>query len=130
MTRPARMSMTSVPWSLYRTPQPAVRPNHHDPCGTCCYIKSILVSTPIDRKSTRLNSSHLVISYAVFCLKKKTRINRPLPPQRPDGAPPRHVTPASPPPGPLIGPHRHRHALRRTVPRPPTAPGCAPRVAR
>src|SRR5256885_3548105 len=27
-----------------------------------------------DRKSTRLNSSHLVISYAVFCLKKKTVI--------------------------------------------------------
>src|SRR5256885_6550715 len=27
-----------------------------------------------DRKSTRLNSSHLVISYAVFCLKKKTNI--------------------------------------------------------
>src|SRR5256885_3441459 len=26
---------------------------------------------PRDRKSTRLNSSHLVISYAVFCLKKK-----------------------------------------------------------
>src|SRR5205807_9963142 len=26
---------------------------------------------PGDRKSTRLNSSHLVISYAVFCLKKK-----------------------------------------------------------
>src|SRR5256885_9523844 len=29
-----------------------------------------------DRKSTRLNSSHLVISYAVFCLKKKRTINR------------------------------------------------------
>src|SRR5260221_679102 len=28
----------------------------------------------LDRKSTRLNSSHTVISYAVFCLKKKTRI--------------------------------------------------------
>src|SRR5437588_7048703 len=27
---------------------------------------------PGDRKSTRLNSSHTVISYAVFCLKKKT----------------------------------------------------------
>src|SRR5438132_3624440 len=27
----------------------------------------------IDRKSTRLNSSHTVISYAVFCLKKKTK---------------------------------------------------------
>src|SRR2546426_2291250 len=29
-----------------------------------------------DRKSTRLNSSHLVISYAVFCLKKKIRTSR------------------------------------------------------
>src|SRR5256885_15163077 len=28
-----------------------------------------------DRKSTRLNSSHLVISYAVFCLKKKKKQN-------------------------------------------------------
>src|SRR5256885_11759949 len=31
-----------------------------------------------DRKSTRLNSSHLVISYAVFCLKKKKIILSPL----------------------------------------------------
>src|SRR2546426_4149327 len=31
------------------------------------------VSPAIDRKSTRLNSSHLVISYAVFCLKKKKK---------------------------------------------------------
>src|SRR5256885_9786961 len=30
-----------------------------------------------DRKSTRLNSSHLVISYAVFCLKKKKKILKP-----------------------------------------------------
>src|SRR6266702_1457852 len=29
--------------------------------------------TPSDRKSTRLNSSHVAISYAVFCLKKKKR---------------------------------------------------------
>src|SRR5690625_6234836 len=29
------------------------------------------VETPADRKSTRLNSSHVAISYAVFCLKKK-----------------------------------------------------------
>src|SRR5437868_8079826 len=28
-------------------------------------------SAPVDRKSTRLNSSHVSISYAVFCLKKK-----------------------------------------------------------
>src|SRR5256885_6440554 len=32
-----------------------------------------LVQIGQDRKSTRLNSSHLVISYAVFCLKKKER---------------------------------------------------------
>src|SRR5256885_3627975 len=30
-----------------------------------------IIRRPLDRKSTRLNSSHLVISYAVFCLKKK-----------------------------------------------------------
>src|SRR5258708_16672259 len=28
---------------------------------------------PLDRKSTRLNSSHQIISYAVFCLKKKKK---------------------------------------------------------
>src|SRR5690349_22777025 len=32
----------------------------------------------VDRKSTRLNSSHVEISYAVFCLKKKTRRYRRL----------------------------------------------------
>src|SRR2546430_12136870 len=36
-------------------------------------------SSSVDRKSTRLNSSHSQISYAVFCLKKKnTRRNHPL----------------------------------------------------
>src|SRR3712207_7954935 len=33
------------------------------------------VVQPIDRKSTRLNSSHANISYAVFCLKKKKKLN-------------------------------------------------------
>src|SRR3712207_8619470 len=33
----------------------------------------------VDRKSTRLNSSHANISYAVFCLKKKTKTNTTLP---------------------------------------------------
>src|ERR1022692_115480 len=36
------------------------------PCNLVCRLF-------LDRKSTRLNSSHLVISYAVFCLKKKTK---------------------------------------------------------
>src|SRR5258708_27288616 len=31
---------------------------------------------PVDRKSTRLNSSHQIISYAVFCLKKKKKRHR------------------------------------------------------
>src|SRR5256885_6773889 len=34
-------------------------------------VSVVLVGIGSDRKSTRLNSSHLVISYAVFCLKKK-----------------------------------------------------------
>src|SRR5256885_4766887 len=34
-------------------------------------LKETFGTAPPDRKSTRLNSSHLVISYAVFCLKKK-----------------------------------------------------------
>src|SRR5256885_4394217 len=34
---------------------------------------SVPSSNSTDRKSTRLNSSHLVISYAVFCLKKKKK---------------------------------------------------------
>src|SRR5438132_6734461 len=36
--------------------------------ATCCSA-----SRALDRKSTRLNSSHTVISYAVFCLKKKKK---------------------------------------------------------
>src|SRR5688500_19539187 len=35
-------------------------------------LVTTLKTEGLDRKSTRLNSSHLVISYAVFCLKKKT----------------------------------------------------------
>src|SRR2546426_2531804 len=34
-------------------------------------VYGIGATRAVDRKSTRLNSSHLVISYAVFCLKKK-----------------------------------------------------------
>src|SRR5260221_7023845 len=36
-----------------------------------CHGRSHFFRTLTDRKSTRLNSSHTVISYAVFCLKKK-----------------------------------------------------------
>src|SRR2546426_3243698 len=43
---------------------------HKSGCGTKLFGEDHL-----DRKSTRLNSSHLVISYAVFCLKKKKHKN-------------------------------------------------------
>src|SRR5690554_7528522 len=36
-------------------------------------IGGLIVGVLIDRKSTRLNSSHVRISYAVFCLKKKKK---------------------------------------------------------
>src|SRR2546430_7557649 len=55
-----------------------------DPSGVMhqCRLKSVVILDPsgivkerIDRKSTRLNSSHSQISYAVFCLKKKKMLN-------------------------------------------------------
>src|SRR5207253_8331162 len=36
----------------------------------------VLLQADLDRKSTRLNSSHVAISYAVFCLKKKNKTYR------------------------------------------------------
>src|SRR3712207_8482320 len=45
-----------------------------DPCRSLQKVCLRVVST--DRKSTRLNSSHANISYAVFCLKKKKKEHR------------------------------------------------------
>src|SRR2546426_3512525 len=46
------------------------------PCSLTIVAFPLTVPTNAgDRKSTRLNSSHLVISYAVFCLKKKKNNN-------------------------------------------------------
>src|SRR5438067_7682224 len=42
-----------------------------------CAAKQYVQSSRIDRKSTRLNSSHVSISYAVFCLKKKKNREQP-----------------------------------------------------
>src|SRR5256885_11948074 len=39
--------------------------------GDVARARAVAGAADADRKSTRLNSSHLVISYAVFCLKKK-----------------------------------------------------------
>src|SRR2546426_7938537 len=56
--------------------RPARQPPGHyllllGPYGTEADRPGLRIDAARDRKSTRLNSSHLVISYAVFCLKKK-----------------------------------------------------------
>src|SRR5256885_12048873 len=69
--RPPRSTL--FPYTtLFRSPTswpPRAAPRRSCRCRT---RTSPTASPRRDRKSTRLNSSHLVISYAVFCLKKKT----------------------------------------------------------
>src|SRR2546426_1666126 len=61
---------------VFRRAQP--RSAHRAPGGVDECRRGVVEPAPrvrgADRKSTRLNSSHLVISYAVFCLKKKKDI--------------------------------------------------------
>src|SRR5256885_12717912 len=52
---------------------PAAAQRLTQPLG--CRNQDFVADAVADRKSTRLNSSHLVISYAVFCLKKKKTSN-------------------------------------------------------
>src|SRR5256885_11178725 len=59
---------------VVRTAAAQTTPNNH--LGTCPNGSGLPPSPRRDRKSTRLNSSHLVISYAVFCLKKKQHVPR------------------------------------------------------
>src|SRR5438309_6104339 len=64
---------TGIHYPVANHQQPAVRKLYSDLPRlpkTETAVNEIL-SLPIDRKSTRLNSSHSSISYAVFCLKKK-----------------------------------------------------------
>src|SRR2546426_5011434 len=74
---------------IQRQVRPTVRPARIPPVSPPIHARALLLIAPSfeayvveerisianwrtqDRKSTRLNSSHLVISYAVFCLKKK-----------------------------------------------------------
>src|SRR5205807_3479236 len=71
--RPPRSTL--FPYTtLFRSWPCIVSRCHHRAIGAGCHDRN-----KIDRKSTRLNSSHLVISYAVFCLKKKKTNERPFP---------------------------------------------------
>src|SRR5256885_12197722 len=58
---------------LFRPPGGVAWPNQLRLAQAHGY-KCVLGCAYPDRKSTRLNSSHLVISYAVFCLKTKNRL--------------------------------------------------------
>src|SRR5205807_93667 len=59
--------------ALYAVPRPPRRRRRGRPrkYGQRMTRQRVEALAVLDRKSTRLNSSHLVISYAVFCLKKK-----------------------------------------------------------
>src|SRR5256885_8331939 len=65
-------------------------------CDICDEAVARMLATFTDRKSTRLNSSHLVISYAVFCLKKKKTPTATATPQ--------HSAPTSTPPATIHTP--------------------------
>src|SRR5258708_19289942 len=81
--RPPRSTL--FPYTtLFRSCIPCIKPKHrpqyeaesvhHTNCSAC-----LQCSCCGDRKSTRLNSSHQIISYAVFCLKKKNKNQHPAP---------------------------------------------------
>src|SRR5260221_7180949 len=56
-------------------PPPGI-PGHRADVTVRGEVEDVLRTVHLDRKSTRLNSSHTVISYAVFCLKKKRTVAR------------------------------------------------------
>src|SRR5256885_5109408 len=77
--RPPRSTLFPYPTLFRSLLEPPV--GRRRPCGPAMRLaqgplRPVLANRSgpdgqLDRKSTRLNSSHLVISYAVFCLKKK-----------------------------------------------------------
>src|SRR5258705_7024813 len=77
--RPPRSTLFPYP-TLFRSRHathetPHERPVHTGPIGELVGEREPMLVDE-DRKSTRLNSSHLGISYAVFCLKKKKKEHR------------------------------------------------------
>src|SRR2546430_10948699 len=97
--RPPRSTL--FPYTtLFRSPSPLIAPASESPTATPSATATVGVRLAaatgdfdcdgrsdgiefferVDRKSTRLNSSHSQISYAVFCLKKKNKISLPRAP--------------------------------------------------
>src|SRR5437870_12677453 len=70
MIRPPPRSTLFPYTTLFRSHRLTWRPGVNQRT-TRGFIRKGATGAPRDRKSTRLNSSHVAISYAVFCLKKK-----------------------------------------------------------
>src|SRR5205807_8102727 len=83
--RPPRSTLFPYTTLFRSKPAAAMDEMKYDKCGACSVLALAQAVQELrlphlsnfisDRKSTRLNSSHLVISYAVFCLKKKKKKN-------------------------------------------------------
>src|ERR1039457_7430890 len=77
MGRPCPIMVESSGMDIWNPPSPTSAKTSLSGRANCAPIADGRPKpmAPRDRKSTRLNSSHLVISYAVFCLKKKQQKN-------------------------------------------------------
>src|SRR5258708_11654143 len=77
--RPPRSTLfpyTTLFRSLIFPPAAAGFVSQLNPSGTGLVFSTYFSGTVTDRKSTRLNSSHQIISYAVFCLKKRNTASK------------------------------------------------------
>src|SRR5258708_21099984 len=72
--RPAPPGPDAIP-PVVAVGEAAAGPTYHRGGKAPHVIDEALPDPAGDRKSTRLNSSHQIISYAVFCLKKKKRVS-------------------------------------------------------
>src|SRR5258708_10444296 len=68
-TDAARQS--SFDGSLHEVAREERKRDRHIDLSNAAFVAGSNLTISLDRKSTRLNSSHQIISYAVFCLKKK-----------------------------------------------------------
>src|SRR5690242_21397775 len=74
---PQLVNFGAYPTTIYLGRDGRVRSVHAGFASQATGEEYVRLKAEVDRKSTRLNSSHMSISYAVFCLKKKNRMRRP-----------------------------------------------------
>src|SRR5207244_13208775 len=79
---------TNFGLSLQNLGELYLKEHRYDEAGPL-FAQALRAVPPRDRKSTRLNSSHQIISYAVFCLKKKNAEENRGPTAFPNSSPPR-----------------------------------------